>query len=220
MLRRKEILERANSLNAVPLDYGINTRLVKIENQFQVERRDNPVLEETPPEAWIASVLLDDIRQIRANVVIPDRTLSDAVQKYLRRRFPLIEARADHDEQKLVTTIQPFLPAVQSLLDEIFDRGKSIFGILGLRVSSGSIRRIVRATPKSQREKLIVRGINEGWSNSRLGRELTDAGIRPKNRRWKTYVEFQHQEPQQFSVIKSTVKRKYLASRADLNLEI
>jgi hypothetical protein len=210
MLRRKEILERANCVNAVPLDYGISTRVVEIENLFQIERRGNPLLEQTPPEAWIAAVLLDQIRDIRGNVQIRDRVLSDAVQKYLRHHFPPVETPLDQDEQKLATTMEPFLPAVRSLFDELLDRRKGIFGILGLRVSSGSIRRIVNATPKTLREKIMVQAINEDWSNPRLARALDAAGLKPRNPRWKSYMEFQFQDRGQFYVLKSQIARKYL----------
>jgi hypothetical protein len=210
MLRRKEILERANCVNAVPLDYGISTRLVEIEDVFQIERRENPLLELTPPEAWIAAVLMDQIRDIRGNVQIRDRVLSDAVQKYLRHHCPRVEAPPDKDEQKLVNTIEPFLPAVRSLFDELFDRRKSIFGILGLRVSSGSIRRIVSAIPKSKREQIAVQAINEGWPPRRLAQAWDAAGLKPRNRLWKSYMELLFQDRDQFYVLKSQIARKYL----------
>ena len=210
MLRRKEILERANCVNAVPLDYSISTRVVELESIFEKERRADPLLEQTPPESWIAATLIDEIRAIRGNVQIQDRILSDALQKYLRHRFPPVEAPSDQEEQKLVTTIEPFLLAVRSLFDDLFDRRKSIFGILGLRTSSGSIRRIVSATPKTPREKIMVRAINENWSNTRLASELDAGGVKPRNPRWKSYMQLLYQDRDQFYVLKSQIARKYL----------
>jgi hypothetical protein len=210
MLRRKEILERANCVNAVPLDYAISTRLVQMESLFQEERRADPLLEQTPPEAWLATVLMDQIREIRGNVRIRDRVLSDAVQKYLRRHFPPTGALPDQDEQKLVTSIEPFLPAVRSLFEKVIDRRKSIFGILCLRISNASIRRIVKATPKTAREKIMVQAINENWSNPRLASSLDTAGIKPRNSRWKSYKELLFEDRNQFYVLKSQIARKYL----------
>jgi hypothetical protein len=214
MLSRKEILERANCVNAVPLAHAISSRLVEMESLFQKERRGDPLLEQTPPEAWIATVLMDQIREIRGNVQIRDRMLSDAVQKYLRRHFPRNEAPPDNDEQKLVNTIEHCLPAVKSLFDELFDRRKSIFGILGLRISSGSIRRVVSTKPKSKREQIIVQAINENWSNPHLARALDAAGLKPRNPRWKSYLEFLFQDRDQFDVLKSQIARKYLTGRS------
>jgi hypothetical protein len=208
-LRRKEILERANCVNAVPLDYAISTCLSEMERLFQKERRADPLLEQTPPEAWIAAVLLDQIREIRSNVQIGDRVLCDAVQKYLRHHCPQIEAQFDQREQKLVTTIEPFLPAVRSLFDQLFDRRRSVFSILGLRTSSGSIRRIARATPSSDREKIIVLSKREAWSNRRLAEALDTAETKPRDKRWKSYMEMYHQNPAMFRVLKSQVVTKY-----------
>ena len=210
MLKRKEILERDNSNNAVPLDYNIGTGLLEIEDLYQKERRENPMLEQTSPEAWVATVMLNEIREIRANVVIPDRTLSDAIQKYLRHHFPKTTVPVDAHEQQLLTTIKTCFPAIRSLFEELFDRGKSVFGILGLRASSGSIRRIVSATPKSKREQIIVAAIREKWSNRHLAEVLDTAGVRPRGDRWSSYMEMWHQDPNQFRVLKSQVGKKYL----------
>jgi hypothetical protein len=213
-LRKIAILEKANVGHAAPLDYRISTRPEELENQFQKERRENALLEQTAPEAWIAAVLVDEIREIRSNVELSDSILSGAIQRYLRHRCPPVEDEQPEGE-RLITTIEPFQSAIESLLRDLFNRQKSLFGILGLRQSEGSIRRIITAAPKSKRDKIFSQGINEKWPNRRLAQALDDAGIKPANDRWNSYREMYHQNPEQFRVLKSQTKRKYLVPPLD-----
>jgi hypothetical protein len=213
-LRKRAILEKANPVNAVPLDYRIKTRVVELEKQFQKERRENALLEQTPPEAWIAAVLLDEIRGIRSNVELSDSILSRAIKRYLLHRCSPAEDENPEGE-RLITTIEPFHSAIESLFRELFNRQKSLFGILGLRRSEGSIRRIIAAAPKSERDKIFVQGLSEKWPNRRLAEALDHAGIKPASDRWKSYREMYHQNPEQFRVLKSQTKSKYLVLSLD-----
>jgi hypothetical protein len=210
-LRKREILGDANPSLLVPLWYNLDTKAESLDEQFQRERRDNPLLETTPPEAWLAAILLPDIEKIRPNVRISDRVLSKAVQRYLLQRFPLkpAELAADAD-QTLTTAVTPFIPAVRSLLADLFDRKKSLMRILALRLKDGSIHEtIVSAQPTSDREKITAQAIRENWPNIQLAQELNDAGLKPRNPRWTSYIDFLHQDPGQFYVLRSSVKRKY-----------
>jgi hypothetical protein len=214
ILRKRTILTKANFVHAVPLDYGIEEYGVRFEKRFQKERRENPLLEQTAPEAWISAVLSEEVRAIRCNVEISDSILDRAIQKYLRHRCPPVEDEQPEGE-RLITTIEPFQSAIESLLRDLFNRQKSLFGILGLRQSEGSIRRIITAAPKSKRDKIFSQGINEKWPNRRLAQALDDAGIKPASDRWNSYQEMYHQNPEQFRVLKSQTKRKYLVPPLD-----
>jgi hypothetical protein len=211
VLRKREILGRANPALFVPLTYNLLTKAQGLEQVFQEESQKNPLLETTPPEAWIAAELLPQIREIRENVEVDDEVLSDAVQKYLRHHSKGPGNSEVNAEQKLHTTICGFLPAIEKLLCDIFDRRQSLLGILALANNRFKVAQPIRAkAPSTLREAIIIQAIKEKWPHQKLAGELDRAGLKPKNKQWQSFRQMLEMYPHQFYSMKSSVKKKYL----------
>ena len=170
-------------------------------------------METTPPEAWIAAEILPRIRKVRANVEVDDEVFSEAVQKYLRCRSVGAEDSDLDNEQKLYTTIQNFIPAIEKLLCDIFDRRKGLADILALARDRYGVGQPIRArVPSALREQIILRAIKEKWSHPKLANELDRAKLKPKSTDWKSFKQMFHDYPEQFYSMKSYVKKKYLVA--------
>lgn len=186
MLKKREILGRARSANLVPLDYNLSTQAAALEQEFQEERRWNPLLETTPPEAWLCAEILPFIREVRSNVDVDDRLLSEAVQ--LRVQQHTKKSQSSKDE--LVTTIEPYIPVVKKLFVDLFDRTKSLRQILGLRRGSYDVREITTTRkPTTKRETIFLRGLGEQWSNRRIAKSLDEEGVKPRSTEYRSFLE-------------------------------
>lgn len=213
VLRNRELLAQGNQVHYVALHYNIGLELAKLEQDFQQERRTDPLLEQTPPLTWLAAKLVPYIGQIRPNIRVTDKVLSLAVRKYLRRHLSRQTAITDLEQQELVRTMEPYLSAVRKLLNGLYDRRRSLAGLLALTAKTYSLRRSMKfRKPKSLRDRIYIRGITEGYSNARIARDLDDADVRPRKKSWQGYAEMNLQDPKQFQVLKSHTKSKYLVT--------
>jgi hypothetical protein len=215
MLKQQHILGTANVAHYAILHYNLGIQARDFEDVFQQARRENPLLETTPPEVWIAAQVVPIIRDVRSNVEVDDDVLSDAVQKYLRHHYkpaPVEDFEAQ-GEQKLYRTIEHFIPAIERLLRDLFDRAKSLGGILSLARDRFKVGHAIGARQLgTRREELIIQAINENWRNQKLADQLDRAGIKPKGKHWKSYKQMLHHNSQLFSATKNSVKKKYLVT--------
>jgi hypothetical protein len=216
MLKERDILNRANFAQGCILIYHLATEVELLVRRFDEERKANPVLETTPPEAWIAAKLIPNIREIRSNIDMDDDLLSEALQRILRRFAPVGNINK-HSEQVLRLTIEPYRSYLETLFLNLFDRTKSLRSILGLRCAVFGVRNLDSQTrPFSRREDIIVRGLMEKWPNMRIAIALDEAGIRPRSPdRHKSYVHMLRSNSQCFHSSKSAVKTKYRAILID-----
>jgi Arc/MetJ family transcription regulator len=216
MLKERDILMRANRAQGFILVYNLTSEVELLIRRFEEERKANPVLETTPPEAWIAAKLVPSIRETRPNIDTDDELLSEAMQKTLRRFTP-VDDMAKHGEQVLRLTIEPYRTYLETLFLNLFDRTKSLRAILGLRWAVFGVRDLEPQTrPFSRREDIIVRGLRGKWSNRRIATALDEAGIRPRSPdRHKSYVLMLKDNSQCFYSLKNAVKTKYRANLAD-----
>lgn len=216
MLKKRAILGRANAAQLACLNYNLGTEALAIAGRFQDERKRNPLLETTPPEAWIAAEVSPLIQEVRSNIDVDEELLSEAIQEYLRPWGPRNTGQTNGDEQKLHTTIEPYVPVLKKLLFDLYDRAKSLRAILGLRRHIYRVRDLVAQTrPSSRREGIMLQGIQQGWTNQRVARALDEAGITPrKHGHYDSYQQMLHISPQLFYSLKNQVKTKYRARLA------
>ena len=209
-LKERDILGRVNFALLGPLDYYLRTEAEGFEQEFQKSRQRNPLLETTAPEAWIAAKIVPKIREVRSNVDVTDEVLSDAVQKYLLYRSATAMTSEVDDEQKLHTTIEQFIPAIEELLRETLDRRKSLADILALEINHFKVNQPLQLrVPKSLREQITVQAIMEKWPNPKLANELDRAKLKPKSKQFDSYKTLLHLDAQQFYSRKNAVKKKY-----------
>jgi hypothetical protein len=111
----------------------------------------------------------------------------------------------------LWTGIGPYQPALKKLFRDLYDRRKSLGGILGIPVAACTIREaMTERKPSSRREEIMLRGIAENRSNQYIARLLDKSGLKPRT--YKSYPEMLHVNPQDFYALKSGIKIKYRAS--------
>jgi hypothetical protein len=210
MLKERDILMRANRAQRYILVYNLATEAELLIRRFDEERKANPVLETTPPEAWIAAKLVPNIREIRPNIDTDDELLSEAIQRILRRFAPLADI-AKHCEQVLSLTIEPYRPCLETLFRDLFDRTKGVRSILGLRRATYNLRDFERDTkPFTMLGTIFLQGIRERWSNRRIAITLDEAGVQPRNpEKYKSYVHMLGIDSHSFYSLKNNIKTKY-----------
>lgn len=209
MLKQRDILGRLNPAQLVPLRYNSQTEAEAMVQKFQDARRDNPLLETTPAEAWLTAELMPVVEQIRAKVDIPEKVLDATLQRYFCRAMQPIVDRIS-DEQQLCTSVEVYLTAIKQLLIDLYDRRKSLRGILRISPTAYTVRKALAARmPTSRREAVFLQGITEGWKNHQIARALDERGLKPRNRDYKSYREMHQIKNQLFCALKSDVKRKY-----------
>ncbi len=212
MLKEREILSRANFAQGCILIYNLATEAELLVRRFTEERKANPVLETTRPEAWIAAQIVPSIREIRPNIDTDDAVMSKAVQENLCRFTPT-KGLLDHDEQTLCTTIEPYRPYMERLFLDLFDRSKSLRAILGLRRTVYGVRNFdLQGKPFSRLEDIILRGLIEQRKPRLIAITLDEAGLKP--RRYKSYVHMLEINSHSFYSLKNNIKTKYRAHRA------
>lgn len=209
MLKQRDILGRKNPAQLVPLRYTLYTEAEATVQKFQDARRDNPLLETTPAEAWLTAELMPVVEQIRAKVDIPERVLDAALQRYFCRAVQPIVDRIS-DEQQLCTSVEVYLTAIKQLLIDLYDRQLSLRDILEIPATAYTLREaIVVRKPSSRREEIFLKGIKERWKNQRIARELDEKGLKPRGTTYKSYKEMHQINSQLFCATKSNIKKKY-----------
>jgi hypothetical protein len=212
-LKRRDILGRANPTQLVPLWYNVNTEAEGIVQKFHEDRRSNPLLETTPPEAWLAAELMPIVLEIRAQVIISETLLVEALQRYFRGSVRSVGVDNTSGEQQLCTSVEPCLPALKRLLMDLYDRRKRLCDILQIRLDAFTFREALAARkPSSPREQIILQGINEGWKNHRIAVELDKQRFVPRDRDYKSYTQMLRTTPQNFYSMKCAIKNKYRKS--------
>ena len=207
MLKKLEVLGQSNPVHFIPLVYNVAVKVDALVESFDAERKGNPVLETTPPEAWLTAEIVPAINAIRGNVEVKELVLGATLSRHFRRAVPLTPDEAP-SEQHLWTTIRPYQTALKKLLIDLYDRRKSLRGILGIPVAACTIREAMsERKPSSRLEAIMLRGTTEHRSNPYIARELDESGLKPRTH--KSYTEMLHLSPQVFYVLKSSVKRKY-----------
>jgi hypothetical protein len=208
-LKKREILAQANPAQLVPLHYNMSTRAVLMVKKFQDERSEYPLLETTPPEAWIAAEIVPVIQEVRSKADVDESVLSAPVQRYLRVPVELPRVQGS-EEQRLHTTIEPYLLKIKSLLTDIVNRRKSLRAILRLPAGVYKLRgTLVSPKPGSRREAIVVRGIKEKWRNHRIAKELDDHGLKPQDKIYPSYTNMVDVNAQLFYSLKSSIRKKY-----------
>lgn len=210
-LKRRDVLGSSNLVHYVSLTYKILAEAEGMENRFQKARRENPLLETTAPEVWIAAEYIPLIREIRSNVEIDDLLLSQALQRYLNRKAKgNLTARLEGDEQPLTRTIEPYINALKDLLLDVCDRRKSLRGILRLPAKAYTGREVqARQKPRTLLQLIVLQGIQEGWPNHKIAKELDDKGVRPRNGDYAKHTEMLRNNPQSFYSMKSRIKNQF-----------
>jgi hypothetical protein len=210
-LKKRDVLASSNPAHGVPLIYNLLTKAEGMEQQFQKDRKVNPLHETSSPETWIVAEIMPFVKEIRANVGLHDRLLNTALQRYLRcEAKPNLLPRPDDDEP-LVTTIEPYIPGVKKLLVAVCDRRKSLREILRLRAYAYTVRAALsQRKPSSRRQAIFLRGIKEKWSNPRIAKELDNGELKPKNRHFKSYGNMYQTKAQLFHSIKHNIKKEFL----------
>jgi hypothetical protein len=209
-LKRRDLLGSSNSAHCVVLTYNLFTIAEEMEQRFQNERKINPLFETTAPEAWISAEILPFVKEVRAKVLMDDRLLYEGLQRYMRsvarpRPFP----RPDDDEP-LLTTIRPYIPAIKKLLVDVCDRCKSLHGILRLPANAYTVgEALAQRRPTTERQEIFLRGIRERWPNHRIAKELDDKGARPRSQDYRYYTEMLRLKPQNFYSLKSRIAKEY-----------
>jgi len=213
VLKERDILARANPVQGVPLTYNLFQRVAEIEQLFQQERKANPLLETTPPEAWLAAKSIPDIQRIRRNVDLDEVILGQAVQLHFAPRPAKRSVSQEPNEGALVTTVEPYREKLRQLYLDLYDRRKSLRGILVLGRGLYTVREMSRARkPTSRREAIILQGIMEKWPNPKIARTLDEERLTPrKGNDYKSYRDMLKNRNQLFYSMKSAIKKKYLA---------
>lgn len=207
MLRRRDILGSSNPAHFAILRYNAYTQAEAIVQKFQDARRQNPLLETTPAEAWLTSELVPAVEQIRANADLAEPILDSALKRFFR--LPVHTAIATtSSEQHLCTSLDEYLPSVKALLMDLYDRRKSLRGILRIPVTAYTVREALSARkPASKREAIFLEGINAGWKDHRIARTLDEQRIKPRT--FESYRKMLRTNPQNFYSLKATIKKKY-----------
>jgi hypothetical protein len=209
VLKKRDVLGQSKPGHFVPLVYNVRMEVEHMEQDFDAERKGNPLLETTPPEAWLAAEFTTIINTIRANVEIDDRVLVATLKRYFLLAVPLIANKAQ-GEQQLWTTIEPYRTVMQKLLLDLCDRRKSLRGILRIRAGVCSVREgTSELKPGSKREAILLQGITGRWTNQHIAAELDKHSVKPRSDEYKSYTEMFRMGPQGFYAMKSDVKRKY-----------
>ena len=213
VLKERDILARANPVQGVPLTYNLFQRVAEIEQLFQQERKANPLLETTPPEAWLAAKSIPDIQRIRRNVDLDEVILGQAVQLHFAPRPAKRSVSQEPNEGALVTTVEPYRERLRQLYLDLYDRRKSLRGILVLGRGLYTVRGMGRPRqPTSLREAIIKQGIEKGWKNHEIARELDKQGLTPRKGSHSTsYGDMLKNQNQLFYSMKSAIKKKYQA---------
>jgi hypothetical protein len=208
MLRRRNVLGRSNPAHLAILLYNLYTEAEVIVQKFQHDRRQNPLLETTPAEAWLTAELIPMVQKIRAKVDIADSVLDPALQRYFYRAAHSIVDKSS-DEQQLCTSVEAYLPAVKELLIDLYDSKKGLRGILKLPPTAYTFREAFTARkPTSRRADIIVQGIKEGWKDQRIARALDNGALKPRN--FPSYMEMLRNSAQNFYSMKSEIKKRYV----------
>jgi len=216
MLKKRDILGRANATQLVPLWYNAYTKADAMEQRFQQERRQNPLLETTPPEAWLTAELMPVVQEIRAQVDIGELILDSALQRYLRSAVHPIAVDKTPDEQQLCTSVEAYLPAVKDLLINLYDRRKSLRAILQIpRTAYTFYKALTTRKPTSRKEAIFLEGINAGWKNPQIARTLDEDHQKPRT--YESYRKMLRSNPQNFYSLKNGIKKKYLDSVSPSN---
>src|ERR1700682_641304 len=210
-LKKREVLASSNPVHFVPLIYNLLTKAEGMEQEFQRERKANPLLETTSPEIWIVAEIMPFVKEVRENADVHDRLLSNALQRYLRRQAkPKLRPRPDDDEP-LLTTIESYVPALKKLLIAVCDRGKSLREILRLPADAYTIRdALARRKPGTKRQGIFLLGIEEKWRNPRIAKELDEKGLKPDDSDFKSYAEMLQIKPQLFYSMKHNIKKDFM----------
>lgn len=210
LIKEVEILGLAR---AAVLSYNVGKDIRGLEETFQSERREDPLLETTPLEAWIILKILPRIQEIRSNIDMEEGLLVEALKRFLRESVRETPPQYEN-EQVLNTTIKAYVPALEKLFGELLDRRKSLRTILRLRPDAYTIRQVASPLkPRSKREQLILRCHEKKWNNRRLAMELDNAGIKPRNRDFKSYCQMLSDDSPLFRSMKYDVLKKYSAIR-------
>lgn len=209
MLRKREILGRANWVHLAVLEYNVGTETRLIERHFDVERKENPLLETTDPEAWLVAEFVPIVHGIRGQVQIEAAILIAGLTRYFRRLVPIAANELSATgEQQLWTTIALYRTAVTKLLRALYDRRTSVGRILGIPATTTFLREAMsNRQPSTRREAIILDGINKRWSNQAIARELDKSGLKPRSHN--SFTEMLRMNPQLFYAMKSDVRRKY-----------
>lgn len=208
MLKKRDVLGQSNPVHFVPLEYNVAAEVEKIEEQFEAERKQNPLLETTLPEAWLTAEITPIVAEVRPNVSISEAVLTVALLRYFRRAVRLNDSPLE--EQQLWTTVRPYRAALKSLLLDLSDRRKGIHEILKIPRDVRTIRDVTQdRKPHSRREEILLQGIKGHWTNQHIARELDKHGIKPHSRDFGSYTEMFRMKSQNFYALKSEVKRKY-----------
>lgn len=214
-LKEREILGKANVLQLFPLLYNLELITEGIERQFQEERKSNPLLTTTAPESWLAIRIAPLVREIRPNVEVDEVVLNAALQKFFKARKPAQSPSELSGGEEACTTVWPYIPALQNLLEDLFNPRKSLRWILSLERDARGIRKgLMLRKPGSIREAIIIQGIEEGWGNQRIATELDKRGLKPKSRNYGSYIIMLKMRPQLFYSLKNGIKKKYLSTVA------
>lgn len=210
MLKKRGVLGQANWIHFVPLDYNVDTEAHALIERFQIERRENPLLELTPAEAWLAAEAMPIVHHIRASLNVEDAILSAALQRYFcYAQHPVVVDRRP-GEQKLCTSVEAYFPLVKKLLTNLYDLRKSLREILGIPANAYTLREAMsKRRPSSRRETLILSGLNERRANQYIARQLDAHSMKPRSNKYKSYLEMVRINPQAFYALKSDVKKKY-----------
>jgi hypothetical protein len=207
-LEKRDLLASSNPVHLVPLTYNLVTKAEGMEQRFQRDRKANPLFETTAAEIWIVAEIIPFVKEVRANVALDDELLSDGLQRYLRRESKQYLSPRPDDDEPLVTTIEPYIPALKKLLDAICDRRKSLRGILRLSANAVTIRDTsARHNGGTSRQAIFLLGIKGKWSNYRIANMLDDKGLKPKNKDFKSYAEMYRIKPGVFYSMKHNIKK-------------
>ena len=212
-LKKRDILGRANSAQLVPLWYNMNTKAEGIVQKFHEDRRSNPLLETTPPEAWLAAELMPMLLEIRLQVNMNETVLVASLQRYFRGSVRSVAVDNTSGEQQLCTGIEPYLPALKHLLIDLYDRRKRLCDILKIPLNAFTVREaLAERKPFSRREKIILQGIDERWKSQTIAHALDEERLVPRGHTYTSYTHMLRTSPQNFYSMKFSIKKKYRKS--------
>lgn len=211
MLKQRDILGQTNWAHYVLLEYNLDTAARAIVQSFDIERRKNPLLETTPPEAWLGAKCAPIVRDIRPNIDVDDAILSKTLQRYFRGASNAVVVNVQPGEQQLCTTLEPYFPLIKKLLNALYERKTSLRAILGIRTDAYTVRAALKTRkPSSPLERTFLQGIKEGWKNHRIARALDEQEVKPRN--FESYSQMLHEGVESFYSLKSAIKKKYMAT--------
>ena len=208
MLKKRDVLAKSNPAQLAILCYNLCTEAEAIVRRFDAERRENPLLETTPAEAWLAAELGPVVRSIRENADVDDVILTGTLERYFRHLPNPVLVDIKPGQQRLCTSVEPYFPLAKKLLTELYDRKTSLRTILRIPAGAYTVHAALKTRkPSTELEATVLQGIKEGWSNQRIAKTLDEKKVKPRN--FASYREMLRLKAESFHSLKHSTKRKY-----------